>query len=34
MRRLQALIANPQAHREHLLKSSMISGLAKAAAVT
>lgn len=34
MRRLQALIANPEAHREHLLKSSMISGLAKAAAVT
>ena len=33
MRRLQALIANPVEHRAHLLKSSMISGLAKAAAV-
>ena len=33
MRRLQALIANPIEHRQHLLKSSMISGLAKAAAV-
>ena len=32
MKRLQALIANPVAHREHLLKSSMISGLARAAA--
>ena len=30
--RLQALIANPASHREHLLKSSMISGLARAAA--
>lgn len=30
--RLQALIANPVSHREHLLKSSMISGLARAAA--
>lgn len=34
MARLQALIANPVTHREHLLKSSMISGLARAAAVT
>lgn len=34
MARLQALIANPELHREHLLKSSMISGLARAAAVT
>ena len=34
MTRLQALIANPDQHREHLLKSSMISGLARAAAVT
>jgi 3-(3-hydroxy-phenyl)propionate hydroxylase len=34
MTRLQALIANPEQHREHLLKSSMISGLAKAATVT
>lgn len=34
MARLQALIADPVAHREHLLKSSMISGLARAAAVT
>lgn len=34
MKRLQALIANPVSHREHLLKSSMISGLARAAAVT
>ena len=32
MARLQALIANPVTHREHLLKSSMISGLARAAA--
>jgi 3-(3-hydroxy-phenyl)propionate hydroxylase len=32
MTRLQALIVDPVAHREHLLKSSMISGLAKAAA--
>ena len=32
MTRLQALIGDPLAHREHLLKSSMISGLAKAAA--
>ena len=29
---LQAIIADPVAHREHLLKSSMISGLARAAA--
>ena len=34
MARLQALIANPDQHREHLLKSSMISGLVRAAAVT
>ena len=34
MGRLQALIASPEQHREHLLKSSMISGLARAAAVT
>jgi len=34
MSRLQALIASPEQHREHLLKSSMISGLARAAAVT
>jgi 3-(3-hydroxy-phenyl)propionate hydroxylase len=34
MARLQALIANPVQHREHLLKSSMISGLARAATVT
>lgn len=34
MARLQALIADPVQHREHLLKSSMISGLARAAAVT
>ena len=34
MTRLQALIANPEQHREHLLKSSMIAGLARAAAVT
>lgn len=34
MARLQALIADPLQHREHLLKSSMISGLARAAAVT
>ena len=34
MARLQALIANPEQHREHLLKSSMISGLARAATVT
>lgn len=34
MARLQALIADPVKHREHLLKSSMISGLARAAAVT
>lgn len=34
MLRLQALIADPVTHREHLLKSSMISGLARAAAVT
>jgi 2-polyprenyl-6-methoxyphenol hydroxylase-like FAD-dependent oxidoreductase len=34
MSRLQTLIASPEQHREHLLKSSMISGLAKAAAVT
>jgi len=34
MARLQALIGNPVQHREHLLKSSMISGLARAAAVT
>ncbi len=33
MARLQALIADPVQHREHLLKSSMISGLARAAAV-
>jgi len=32
MARLQAIIADPVAHREHLLKSSMISGLARAAA--
>lgn len=32
MARLQALIADPVSHREHLLKSSMISGLARAAA--
>ena len=34
MARLQALIADPVAHREHLLKSSMISGLARAAGIT
>ena len=34
MARLQTLIANPVQHREHLLKSSMISGLARAATVT
>jgi 3-(3-hydroxy-phenyl)propionate hydroxylase len=34
MARLQALIADPARHREHLLKSSMISGLARAAATT
>lgn len=34
MARLQALIADPVTHREHLLKSSMITGLARAAAVT
>ena len=34
MKRLQALIANPVTHRAHLLKSSMISGLAQAALVT
>ena len=34
MARLQALIANPVTHREHLLKSSMISGLARAAATS
>lgn len=34
MARLQAVIANPVTHREQLLKSSMISGLARAAAVT
>ncbi len=32
MARLQALIADPVTHREHLLKSSMISGLARASA--
>ena len=32
MARLQALVADPVSHREHLLKSSMISGLARAAA--
>jgi hypothetical protein len=32
MTRLQTLIGNPEEHREHLLKSSMISGLARAAA--
>ena len=34
MARLQALIADPARHREHLLKSSMLSGLARAAATT
>jgi hypothetical protein len=34
MARLQALIANPAGHREHLLKSSMIAGLARAAATS
>lgn len=34
MARLQALIANPVTHREHLLKSSMLTGLARAAAAT
>jgi 3-(3-hydroxy-phenyl)propionate hydroxylase len=34
MTRLQALSADPVAHREHLLKSSMISGLARAAGIT
>ncbi len=34
MKRLQALIADPVTHRAHLLKSSMISGLAQAALVT
>jgi 3-(3-hydroxy-phenyl)propionate hydroxylase len=34
MARLQALTANPVSHREHLLKSSMISGLARAAGIT
>jgi len=32
MARLQALVANPVSHREHLLKSSMIAGLTRAAA--
>ena len=32
MARLQALVADSVSHREHLLKSSMISGLARAAA--
>jgi 3-(3-hydroxy-phenyl)propionate hydroxylase len=34
MARLQALVADPVSHREHLLKSSMIAGLARAAATT